>query len=97
MPGYKGYHYANQMRGWAAKHRSAGSDIVAASDLDVAAEHMDRLARSRDGFKEALIYLSDPARYDKTVTAYADAALAADEEPRTLMGHEVKPGSGAPG
>ena len=97
MAGYKGYHYANQMRGWAVKHRADGGDIVAASDLDVAAEHMERLARSRDDFKEALIYLSDPARYDKTVTAYAEAALAAQEEPRTHMMHEVKPGGGAPG
>ena len=78
-----GYHYAAQMRGWAVKHRAAFAGIygvvVAASDLDVAADHMERLARSRDDLKEALIYLSDPARYDKTVTAYADAALAADD------------------
>ncbi len=78
MPGYNGYHYANQMRGWAAKRRADG-EILAASDLDAAASHMERLARSRDDLMEALIYLSDPARYDKTVTAYADAALAADD------------------
>ena len=79
MPGYKGYHYANQMRGWAVKHRADG-EIGAGSDLDIAASHMDRLARSRDNFKEALIYLSDRGRYDKTVTTYADAALVADDE-----------------
>ena len=73
-----GYFYASQMRGWAVKHRADGK-IVAASDLDVAADHMERLARSRDDLKAALIYLSDPARFDKTVTAYADAALAADD------------------
>ncbi len=78
MPGYNGYHYANQMRACAVKHRADG-DTLAGSDLDIAASHMDRLARSRDNLKEALIYLSDPARYDKTVTAYADAALAADD------------------
>ncbi len=74
----RGYHYAAQMRGWAVKHR-AGGEIVAASDLDVAADHMERLARSRDDLKAALIYLSDPARYDKTVTAIAVAALVADD------------------
>ncbi len=74
-----GYFYASQMRGWAVKHRADG-EILAASDLDVAADHMERLARSRDDLKEALIYLSDPARFDKTVTAYADAALAQDEK-----------------
>ncbi len=95
MP-FRGYHYAAEMRGWAVYHRSKG-DVVAASDLDVAAEHMERLARSRDDLKEALIYLSDPARFDKTVTAYADAALAAQEEPRTHAMHGVKPGGGAPG
>ena len=73
-----GYHYAAQMRGWAVNHRANG-EIVAASDLDVAADHMERLARSRDDLKGALIYLSDPARYDKTVTAYAVAALDADD------------------
>ncbi len=78
MPGYHGYHYANQMRGWAAKHRADG-EILAASGLDAAADHMENLARSRDDLMEALIYLSDLARYDKTVTAYAAAALAADD------------------
>ncbi len=73
-----GYFYASQMRGWAVKHRADG-EIVAASDLDVAADHMERLARSRDNLKGALVYLSDPARYDKTVTTYAAAALAADD------------------
>ena len=38
-----GYFYAEQMRDWAVKHRADG-DFVAASDLDVAADHMDRLA-----------------------------------------------------
>ncbi len=75
----QGYHYAAQMRGWAVHHRTKG-DIVAASDLDVAADHMERLARSRDDLKAALIYLSDPARFDRTVTAYAEAALAQDEK-----------------
>jgi hypothetical protein len=74
----RGYHYAAQMRGWAVKHRAEG-EILAASDLDVAADHMERLARSRDDLKAALVYLSDSARYDKTVTRYADAALAADD------------------
>ncbi len=58
-----GYFYAAKMRGWVVKHRN----------------DMERLARSRDDLKEALIYLSDPARYDKTVTVYADAVLAADD------------------
>ncbi len=74
-----GYHYASQMRGWAVSYRADGNFVVA-SDLDTAASRMDRLARSRDNLKEALIYLSDSARYDKTVTTYADAALSADEE-----------------
>ncbi len=74
-----GYYYASQMRVWAATYRAA-DNIIAASDLDIVADHMERLARSRDNLKEALIYLSDSARYDKTVTTYADAALRFDEE-----------------
>ncbi len=57
MPGYNGYYYANQMRGWAVKHRADG-DILAASDLDIAADHMERLARSRDNLKGSLIYVN---------------------------------------
>ncbi len=76
------YFYADQMREWSKGHRNKGN-VVAASDLDVAADHMERLARSRDDLKAALTFLSDPARYDKTVTAYAVAALAADDTPST--------------
>ena len=35
-------HYPEQMREWAKEHRAKG-DIVAASDLECAADHMDKL------------------------------------------------------
>ncbi len=73
------YFYAKRMREWSAQRRASG-EVVAASDLDVAADHMDRLAAQHDELKASLKFLSDPARFDKTVTVYANAALAAIEK-----------------
>ena len=46
-------HYTQQMREWAAAHRARG-DGLAATDLECAANHMDRLIEDNEKLRSGL-------------------------------------------